>query len=240
MGVFVHEEVKSHTRVPAGRLLYVYTSATGGSLADLTDHDGNSIANPIVLGSVASYGQYAGVQIFKCAGADRLWGITDYDLANGITQRRPLVCISPSDVSLAGLTATAGDLNINASAPASITFSPAAGPTNVCEVTIAVKDAAGATIAKPFMLEIWLSDANSGAGLTAVTASGTVQAKANSGTVIDAHVAKKALLVQTLATGVFILEITDSAKTGFYVAAMLPSSGITRVSAQLTSANYGS
>lgn len=137
------------------------------------------------------------------------------------------------------LSSTPAELNLNDNAPGSIAFAAAAGGTNVAEVTITVKDAAGATIAAPFTLTVWLSDAATGAGLTGTTASGTVTAKAASGAVFGTLTAKKALVVQTLATGIFVLEITDTAKTGFYVCASLPSVGSTKVSAQLVTGNYG-
>lgn len=131
------------------------------------------------------------------------------------------------------------DYSLVAGAAASLTLSPAAAGANVSEVTLTVKDAAGAAIAGVFIFDVWLSDAATGAGLTAVTSSGTVTAKAASGVVLSTYTAKKALRVQTLATGVFILEITDSAKTGFYVCATLPSTGVTKVSSQLVTASYG-
>lgn len=138
-----------------------------------------------------------------------------------------------------GVTATAAELSLTDNMPANLTFAAAAGGTNVAEVTITVKDAAGATIAGVFNLDVWLSDAATGAGLTGTTASGTVTAKSASGAVIGTDTSKKALRVQTLATGVFILEITDTAKTGFYVCAQLPSVGSTKVSAQLVTGSYG-
>lgn len=140
---------------------------------------------------------------------------------------------------LAAATATAAEISLLDGAPGSITFAAAAGGSNICEVTITVKDAAGATIAAPHVLTIWLSDAATGAGLTGTSASGTVQAKAASGADFAALTAKKALVVQTLATGLYILEITDTAKTGFYVCAALPTDGSTQVSAQLVTGNYG-
>jgi hypothetical protein len=124
--------------------------------------------------------------------------------------------------------------------PASIMFTPAAGAANVCDVVIAVKNAAGTTIAKTFILDVWLSDATTGAGLTGTTASGTVQAKSASGVDLQAVTAKKHLRVQTLATGLYTLEITDTAKSLFKICAILPSSGEVQVSAALTAANYGS
>jgi hypothetical protein len=138
-----------------------------------------------------------------------------------------------------GVTATAGELNITDNMIASVSFAAASAASNVCEVTCTALDAAGSTIAAVHTLDIWLSDASTGAGLTATTTSGTVTAKAASGIVQDTFTAKKALRVQTLATGVFILEITDTAKTGFYVCAEEPGTGATNVSTQLVTGDYG-
>lgn len=119
------------------------------------------------------------------------------------------------------------------------TFSPAAGAANVCNVTITMLDRgiapAAITTGQPFNL--WLSDAATGIGLTAVTASGTVTP--TTGTVFGTGTAKKMLQVQPDATGVVVLAITDTAKTGFYVCAQCPFTGQTIVSTVLTAANYG-
>ena len=121
--------------------------------------------------------------------------------------------------------------------PYSVTFTPAAGASNVCEVTIRVVDYDGTTVAATHMLDIWLSDAASGAGLTGTSASGAVAAKAASGVDFQIYSAKKAWRVQTLATGIYILSITDSAKTAFYPCASIV--GQTVVGAALLTANYG-
>lgn len=121
--------------------------------------------------------------------------------------------------------------------PYSVTFSPAAGSANVCEITITVKDYEGTTVADVHNLDIWLSDAATGAGLTATSASGTVAAKAASGVDFQIYSAKKAFRVQTLATGVYILSITDTAKTAFYPCASI--AGKTVVGTQLVTGNYG-
>lgn len=123
--------------------------------------------------------------------------------------------------------------------PQIVTFAAAAGSANVCEVTITVKDGAGTAIAGVFNLDIWLSDAATGAGLTATTASGAVAAKASSGTDLVVLTAKKATRCQTLATGVYILSITDTGKTAFYVCAQVPGTGKTMVGTQLATGNYG-
>lgn len=132
------------------------------------------------------------------------------------------------------------ELAASAGKATNVTFSYAAGAANISEVTITVKDAAGDTIASPHTLDVYLSDSEVGEGLTATTASGTVTAKTSSGEVLGTLAAKKALRVQTLATGVFILEITDTAKTGFYPIVSLPSTGATIVGEQMVTGDYGS
>lgn len=121
--------------------------------------------------------------------------------------------------------------------PYTVTFSPAAGSSNVCEVTITVKDYDGTTVAAVHNLDIWLSDAATGAGLTATSASGAVAAKAASGVDLQIYSAKKAWHIQTLATGVYILSITDSGKTAFYPCASIATQTV--VGTQLVTGNYG-
>lgn len=121
--------------------------------------------------------------------------------------------------------------------PATITFTQAAGGANVAEVTVTVKDGNGATIERAMNLEIWLSDAATGLGITGTAASGTVTAKSASGTVLTALTAKKHIAGQTTASGTFILEITDSGATGFYVGATNPVTGEIFVSDEVTT--YG-
>lgn len=123
--------------------------------------------------------------------------------------------------------------------PASVTFTPAAGSANVSEVTFTVVDADGVAIAGVFNMDIWLSDAATGAGLTTTTASGAVAAKASSGVDLVTLVSKKALRVQTKADGTYILSITDSAKTAFLPCAQVPGTGKTSVGAALITGNYG-
>lgn len=120
-----------------------------------------------------------------------------------------------------------------------VTFSPAAGSTNVCEVTVTIKDGAGAALARVHQFDIYLSDSSIGLGHTSVTASGAVAAKASSGTDVATQVSKKALTVQSLSTGVYILSITDSAKTAFRVCVRCPGTGRIIVSDALVTGNYG-
>lgn len=138
-----------------------------------------------------------------------------------------------------GVTWTAAESNLLKGLPGVVTFAASAGASDIAEMTITVKDANGDPPAKPVMMDVWLSDAATGAGLTGTTASGTVTAKSSSGVVIDTYTAKKALRCQTLANGTFILELTDSAKTAFYVCAQNPGTGATEVAPVLASGDYG-
>lgn len=133
--------------------------------------------------------------------------------------------------------------------PFSFTFvaAPSTAASNQTCVSIQIIDFYGNSVPGVFMTEVWLSDAATGAGLTATTASGNVQNGGNAGgTIVTAagadigtKTAKKALDVQTDVNGKYTLQITDSAKTLFYVCAVCPDDDTTVVSAQLTAAAYG-
>ena len=137
------------------------------------------------------------------------------------------------------VTARAAELNLLDDIVASFSFSASAGAENVCEVAITLKDAAAATVDGPRPFMVWLSDAATGVGLTGTSASGTVQAKSASGADFATFTAKKALLVQPLATGIYTLEITDTAKTAFYVCAATLDGRAYSVSTVLATEDYG-
>jgi len=89
-----------------------------------------------------------------------------------------------------------GDLiNTLSGQPATVSISAAAGGTNVSEVTFTVKDVNGTAMTVPTLLTVYLSDSSAGTGLTATSASGTVQAKASSGVDFSTLTSKKALRV---------------------------------------------
>lgn len=124
-----------------------------------------------------------------------------------------------------------------AGVPATATFAYAAGAANVAEVTVTVKDAAGNAVAAVHNFDLWLSDDADGQGLTGTTASGAVAAKAASGVDLQVYTAKKAQRVQSLKTGVYVLSITDTAKTTFRPCVSI--AGRTVVGAALAAGNYG-
>jgi hypothetical protein len=113
--------------------------------------------------------------------------------------------------------------------------SSAQGASTVCLVTVSVRMVDEA--ARPFNVMLYLSDSTLGVGFTAVTASGVVVAGA-SGVIIGADlIAKKAWNVQTTAAGIFILSITDAAKTPFVVCASIEGRSYPLLT--LATASYG-
>lgn len=122
--------------------------------------------------------------------------------------------------------------------PYSVTASAAAGAANVTNVTLTLKDMLGRTASKAKPLLVYLSDSAVGAGLTATSASGTVVAGA-SGADLGDLTAKKAKMVQTSAVGVYVLTITDTAKTAFNVCVDLLNGHGPHVVLTLATGNYG-
>jgi hypothetical protein len=111
----------------------------------------------------------------------------------------------------------------------------APGASTVCNVSVVVARVDGKPA--PFNANLWLSDAASGAGLSAVTASGTIIAGA-SGLIMGTDiVAKKMFRIQTTLAGLFILAITDAARTPFVVCAEIEGRSYALIT--LATANYG-
>ena len=121
----------------------------------------------------------------------------------------------------------------------SATFTFTAGASNVAEVAIQLCRADGTAIVAPVNFLWWLSDAATGLGVTGTAASGTVQAKSACGTDLGVLTAKKVTRSQSLATGIYTLEITDTGKTAYYVCVECPLTGKAIVSRVMTSADYG-
>ncbi len=129
--------------------------------------------------------------------------------------------------------------------PDQVTITPAAGATNISLVSIQVKNNEGVNYDSSFgsnagtqIGTVWLSDLSNGAGLGAA-APETLTAGA-SGTSLGALTAAKALKFVTNTSGLFILSITNTAKTAWYVCVQMDKGH--RVAPQtqlLATANYG-
>lgn len=111
---------------------------------------------------------------------------------------------------------------------------------NIANVLFQVQDVYGNAVAGVFNFDLWLSDAATGIGLTATTASGGIAAVTSDGTILGVLTTSKALRVSSNASGLFGLAITDTGKTLFYpVASILPGMPAV-VGAQLTTGSYHS
>ena len=196
-----------------------YTDTTGGALQGTGT--ATLAANPAL-----------GASGLALATTGLIWEGSTANTAEGL-----FTFADPGSDATVTVPATTGTLALTTGWPATATFSATAGASNVAEITITVKDQAGVTVAAVSHLDVWLSDSATCAGLTGTAASGTVQVKAASGRDVAVYTAKKSLRGETLATGVYILEVTDSAKTGFFVCAA--PAGKAAASAQLVTGNYG-
>jgi hypothetical protein len=129
--------------------------------------------------------------------------------------------------------------------PDQATFSVAKGATNIVLVSIQAKNNEGISYDGTFGTNagtqtgtVWLSDSSDGAGLTA-TPPETLAAGA-SGTSLGALTTAKALKFITNTAGLFILSITNTAHTAFYVCAQLDKGRrIAPQITQLATGNYG-
>lgn len=138
---------------------------------------------------------------------------------------------------LDGATVTVAEINLNDGMAGSIGFAIAAGnAANECEITSTVQDAAGSAITATFMVNLWLSDATTGAGLAADSFSGDVVT--TNGVEISEFSSKKAFLVQTTASGTHKLSITDTSSNAFYLCGQVPGTGATNCSRITAAADY--
>jgi hypothetical protein len=118
------------------------------------------------------------------------------------------------------------------------TIALAAGAANTMTATIQVKDAKGANVLAPTVLEAFISTSATGQGLTATAASGSLTA--TTGAILTALTAKKHVKAITDANGALVLSLVDSAKTaGEYVVVRNPSGGGIKVSSASVTGSYG-
>lgn len=122
--------------------------------------------------------------------------------------------------------------------PSQIAFTIATGATNETRITGTLQNKEGGTIAGSYMVDFFLSDAATGIGVTAATASGVVDVYNSTGTNLGMGTAKKSFRLMTKSDGTFAITITDTAKTQFYICASTPCINAVQVGRVLT-ANYG-
>jgi len=119
-----------------------------------------------------------------------------------------------------------------------VAFAIAAGAANVTNITITLQDNGGqAVTGQPFDVDVILSDAATGIGVTATTPSGGIAI--TTGTQLNVYVTSKALYVQSNGSGQIVVQITDTAKTGFWIMIQGATLPYAYVSRRLVTADYG-
>lgn len=108
-----------------------------------------------------------------------------------------------------------------------ITVAP--GAANTCVATLQLQNNEGAPVASATNIDVWVSDAATGIGLTATA--NTSEITATSGTLFGIYTTEKAWRVQTDTTGKAVLIITDTGKHATFVAANLARRGAISVAA---------
>ncbi len=131
--------------------------------------------------------------------------ILTLDTTNGVRVNSLAVGSGP-DTALASVPK---ELNVLHGIGTTATIVLAAGASAAMDITITVKDGTGATVAAVHQLEVWMSEAATGIGLTGDAYSGDLVASV--GAIHSAHTAKKHWSVVTAATGIFTAALTDTA-----------------------------
>jgi len=128
-------------------------------------------------------------------------------------------------------TATGAELNVLDDAAIDLTIGLAASTvTDGLEATITVKDGAGSAIDAVHALEVWISEASTGLGLTA-DSTGTVTVP-NTGSLLTEYTDDKHFSILTAATGVAVVLLVDSNNPADqYICAKHPVTGKAVVSA---------
>jgi hypothetical protein len=102
----------------------------------------------------------------------------------------------------------------------------ASATTDGMTITVTVRDAAGKAVPATTTFTLWMSEAATGAGLTADTYSGDLTIVSGYGLILVPLTAKKAWIVQTNSSGVFKATLVASANPADqYVVAALPLAG---------------
>lgn len=164
---------------------------------------------------LASYGNLVGTELVEVTSADG--EVTGRSTVTGLRGSATGADLTK----LAAITADAGEINVLDELGVTVTIALTAGAVNTLVATITVKNSAAVTVAAVHELEVWISDAASGIGLTADAFSGAVTA--STGAIHTALTAKKHVLAATAATGILVIEVVDTAEPAdIYVACKQP------------------
>lgn len=201
---------------------------TGGSGPDLTGLT-SSVAELNIMDGVTA----TTAEINKLAG--------NLATAADLTKLHAITADAAELNTMDGVTAIKEEINNLAGLPVSMTVTLSAGGANTVLALFELKDKDAQLVvgSTGFTFDVWVSDAATGAGLTAVTPSGAL-AVSTFGALLTTVTASKHLLVTTTGTARARVSLIDTAKTqNLYFCAQNPVTGKTVVSAATITANYG-
>ncbi len=187
-----------------------------------------------------------GTLILAAANAGGAFNTT---ISNGTTGQSQVITIPDSGTTTAkflldtgtGATATITKISTGATPvplvdPGSCTIAGAAGASNVCTVTIQLKDGAGTNIARQVPFKVYSSSAAD--GLTLQSAASTGYSVASGGlSLANGTAVTTQISGISSATGGCVLSLTDTAKLTSYL--VLVVEGGIKISAQLSAGSYG-
>lgn len=125
---------------------------------------------------------------------------------------------------------------VGAPSASTSTIVAAAGTSNVCTLTIQLKDGAGTNLAKSVPITVYSSSAST--GLTLASAASTGYSVASGGmSLANGAAITTSIKCMTSATGGVVLSLTDTGKLTSYIVVALEDGVV--ISAQLTSGSYG-
>lgn len=182
--------------------------------------------------------RFKGAMTFKDGDSSQTTGSVDEDGAWSLDD----VTVTTFDATTlkkggATVTATAAELNLLDNVVASISWSVAAGASNICILTGTIKDAAGSTVAASRPLVVYLSEAATGIGVSADSYS--TGASITTGTQLVALTANKAWLINTHTDGTFAVSITDTnTPANQYAVALATTTGQLSIS-EASGTNWG-
>lgn len=120
--------------------------------------------------------------------------------------------------------------------PASCTITAAAGASNVCTLTIQLKDGSGTNMARIMPFRLYASSASN--GLTLASAASTGFSVASGGlSLANGTAVTTQISCMSSATGGCVVSLTDTGKQTSYIVLVLENG--TKISAQLSAGDYG-
>lgn len=203
-----------------------------GTAGTLISYPAVAANGSLVLAAVGNAGNFAATISSKSTlGQASVYTIPDPGAAtaNFVLDAGTAAALSVNDLSY-------GATPVHQVDPGSCTIVGAAGASNVCNVTIQLKDGAGNNMSRIIPFRVYASSASNGLTLASAASTGFAVASGglslNNGAAITTQIS-----AISSATGGCVLSLTDTAKQTSYLVLVLANG--CKISAQLSSGSYG-